>query len=673
MHGLKNRPGNHDVSPSKSEREKPIPSFSTDYMDRSADPRKEFDRYAWGRWADTHPIPADRSIYRSSSELSDRNLIQLLDIAEDCANDKSAGPGTPKRMVGDLYASAMNTRLIEKLKFSPIEDLLERVSNIRSAKDLAECMAEMKLNGVDSFFDAYSGADKKDSATYAMYLAQGGLSLPAREHYLSDSFAQLRAEYREHIVKMFVMFGNKRESAQELADQIIEIETELAKASRPNEDLRDDEKNYNRFGMGKLDKSYDSLFLRDFLAQLGVPSVNHVIVGQPEFFDALNRMFKEHGLEQWRAYLKWHVISSFAPMLHDAVLEEDFDFFNRKLSGQEAQRPRWKRSISAIDRCIGEALGSLYVDRYFDRHSKQRAQTLVDDLIFVFREKIQKLDWMSDATKRHALEKLDKMEVKIGYPDKFRDYSGLVIKPDDYVGNYRRATAFEYRRIASRVGRPVDRSEWLMTPQTVNAYYHPSLNEIVFPAGILQPPFFDAAADDAVNYGAIGGIIGHEITHGFDDQGRKFNVNGDLKDWWTKADETEFNARANAIAELYSSIEALPGMHINGKLTLGENIADFGGVAIAYEALQRRLRQDPAKRRLIDGLTAEQRFFISWAQSWRNITREKELTERLISDSHSPDSYRAKIPVVNYPEFDKAFPLDNPGAEPETKKTTGPW
>jgi predicted metalloendopeptidase len=659
----KERPKTEDVPVEKddiqNQKTKNNAGFSTKYMDEKANPRSDFYEYADGKWLKEHPKPPkDKPSWDTFSELSDYNLKQLHEIVDECAADKSAQRDPQAQMVGDFYKSAMDTKRIERLKFTPIEDIWQSVSGAKTTADIVNLIPKLHMAGVGAFFGSGASIDDKDSSTYAFYLMQGGLSLPDKEYYLSKNFDKLRSDYREHIAKMFMLKGVSDKQAHQWADTVLRIETDIAQVSRSKTDLRDPYKNYNRLDTSQLDGKYGTLELSRYLNQMGVPSTQYVVVGQPEFFDAMNAELSKLSVDQLKVYLYWKIIHAYASSLHKAVEKENFSMFGVKLNGQQKQRARWKRAIRTIDGEIGEALGKIYVDKHFDANARKEANEMVGDILAALRDKIKTLPWMSPATQQKALDKLDKLTVKIGSPATFRDYSGLSISPKDYVGNLRRSIEFEIRRENSRIGKTVDRSEWDMTPPTVNAYYSPNLNEIVFPAGILQPPFFDAAADPAVNYGAIGAVIGHEITHGFDDQGRQYDANGNLQDWWTPDDAKKFDERAKTVVNAYGSQEAVsnPKTFVNGELTLGENIADMGGVKIAYDALQRRLAKDPSLNKEIDGLTPEQRFFIAYAQVWREVIAKEALIKDLINDPHSPGKYRATIPVINHPGFDKAFP-----------------
>lgn len=654
-------------------RDPPAPGFSVKHMDCSLDPRNDFYSYCVGEWLRNNPIPADKSRWSAFNELADWNLKLLGRIVNDCVADRKAAKGSPSQLVGDLYSSAMDTDKRERLKFSPIGDLLKSVSKIKSKEELLDRLPELHKLGVSAFFEDYVGADQKASDTYAFHLYQGGLSLPDREYYLSDKFAQLREQFQDHMADMFVMSGAKQADAHRHAQTVLAIEKELAQSARTRTELRNAEKNYNRIQTSFLDSKYDSLSLSRYLRDLGVTGAQHVVVSQPEFFEKLNELIKSRTVEDLKIYLTWHVISSYAPMLHKEAREKSFDFFGKKLNGQEMQEPQWKRSIRLVDNVLGDALGSLYVSKHFTQETRSKVLYMVNDIMEVFRERLQKITWMDEQTRKKALEKLDAFGVNIGYPEKFRDYSGLLIKPDDYVGNMRRYREFETKRQVSRVAKPLDRSEWFTTPPTVNAYYSPTKNEITFPAGILQPPFFDPDLDDAVNYGAIGAVIGHEITHGFDDQGRNYDAKGNISDWWSEEAKKRFNELAKKVVAAYGSNEVFPGFFINGELTLGENIADLGGVSIAYEALKKRLEKDPSKRKDIDGFTPEQRFFISYAQVWRGAIKEQLAKRFLVEDPHSPSKYRVIMPATRNPAFDEAFPAENGADSTVNSEPLGLW
>lgn len=632
----------------------PIPRFSIEYLDQAADPGADFFRFAAGTWMKNNPVPPDKSRWGGFDELQERNWRLLHGILEDCAAGRNR-VSKPVRQVGDFFASAMNTNRLEKLAFKPIEADLKRIEALKSTDDMFRLIAELHLADLDAMFRASVAADAKRSSVYAFYLSQGGLSLPDRDYYLSDAFATQREKYREHIVRMLGLLRENEASAAKQAATILDLETELAKASKTRVELRDPVANYHKFAVTELSEKAAPLPWQPYLAGAGLGPLKDLVVRQPQFFAALNKLIRQRPLDDWKIYLRWQVLRNSVPYLHAAAENESFSFYGTVLRGQPAQEPRWQRAARAINVGIGEALGQLYVEKYFPPAARTRMTELVGNLKVVFKDRLAKLDWMSAPTRAKALAKFDRFTQKIGHPEKFRDYSKVKIRRDDYLGNVRRAAIFESKRQLARVGKPVDRTEWRMTPQTVNAYFSPLQNEIVFPAGILQPPFFDVEMDDAVNYGAIAVVIGHEITHGYDDQGRKYDAEGNLNDWWTEADVKAFEARAEKVVDQYDGYEALPGLKVNGRLTLGENIADLGGTSVAYEALQRALAKDPAKRKVIDGFTPEQRFFLSLAQLWRVNWREAELRRLLTIDPHSPAQFRAIGPHVNMKEFFDAF------------------
>lgn len=632
-----------------------VPRFSAEYMDRSADPSNDFYRFANGQWLDRNPVPADKSRWSAFDELFERNLQQIRGILETAASGRRAARPTPRSQVGDLFASAMDTARREELGFRPIESERERIREITSARSIVLTLAEFHRKGIPGLFRSAVAPDEKNSSVYALYLMQGGLSLPDRDYYLKEEFADLRRAYLEHIAKAFELWGEPSARARAYADAVLGIETEIAKASRTRTELRDPEKNYNRTTPAEIVQRNPALRWKEYLTARGARKAPYVVVGQPEFFDAVDRLMREHSIAEWKIYLRWHLLHASAPYLHASIDREDFDFFRHRLLGQEQPEPEWKRAAMVVDDALGEALGRIYVKQFFPPAARERMIELVGDLREVFQQRLERVPWMTEETRRRARVKFDRFTAKIGHPDRFRDYSSVRISRRDYLGNIRRATGFEIERMMVRVGGPVDRNEWQMTPPTVNAYFEPTLNEIVFPAGILQPPFFDPSMDDAVNYGGIGVVIGHEITHGYDDQGRKYDAEGNMRDWWDAVDATEFQRRAQRIIDQYSEFEPLPGEHVNGALTAGENIADLGGVGIAYEALQRRIADGRTPDRTVDGLTPAQRFFISYAQIWRANVREAELRRRLTIDPHSPGRFRAIGAVSNLPEFWSAF------------------
>ncbi len=615
-------------------------------------PQDDLFRHVNGKWLKTAEIPADRSVDGAFYQLRDQSEADLREIIEKAAKtDNPAGSEAQK--VGDLYASFMNTDRVEELGKTPIDDDLARVDAIQNKTDFLRALAELDRRGNDGLLGMWVDTDAKQSDRYIIYLSQGGLGLPDESYYRDDKFQEIRDAYVAHVAKMFDLAGVPDAKAK--ADRVMALETRLAENHWDRVKSRDDTLTYNKKDREALAELTPGFDWSTWFQTLGAENVKEVVVRQPSFFTAMARALDEVPLDDWKIWLKWHVIHSYAPLLSQPFVEENFAFYGHTLTGAEEIRPRWKRGVEAVESALGEAVGKLYVAEHFPPEAKARMQALVDNLIAAYREDIQALDWMSPETKTKALQKLDKFTPKIGYPDKWRDYSKLEIDRDDLVGNIQRATAFEIDRNLNKLGKPVDRSEWFMTPQTVNAYYNPGMNEIVFPAAILQPPFFDMNADDAVNYGAIGAVIGHEIGHGFDDQGSKFDGDGNMKDWWTDSDRKEFEKRAQALIEQYNGFEPaqLPGQHVNGALTIGENIGDLGGLTIAHKAYQLSLQDKDAPE--IDGFTGDQRFFLGWAQVWRAKYRDAELQRRLTIDPHSPTEFRCNGVIRNLPEFYEAF------------------
>ena len=628
--------------------------FSISYMDLSIDPFKDFYNYACGKWRAKNPVPKEESRYDSFIQLSNKNFEILKGIAESCAYNKQE-KGTLKQKVGDFFFSFMDIKEIEKKGFAPIKPLMQKVDSINDFEDVNSVIKELMKEGISSFFELSSAEDKKDSNIYSFYIMQGGISLPDRDYYLKKEHAKVISDFKEHIVKMFRLYGENEKTAKDYCDSILKIENYLAEASRSSVELRDEIKNYNRFSMQQIKKRFDAIDLLGIYSSLGGNPIPFMIIGQPEFLDKVNAVKDKFKIDDIKGYLKWQIINHSASLLHSKAEKEHFDFFGKKLMGKKVQEPRWKRAIQLIDFSIGEALGKLYVEENFTIEAKKKADELVKDVKEIFLERLKAVKWMSSSTRKKALKKFSMLNVKIGYPEKFRDYSLLQIERNDLFGNVTRAIKFEINRQIKRIGKKVDKKEWLMTPSMVNAYYNPSGNELAFPAGILQPPFFDASKDAAVNYGGIGGVIGHEITHGYDDQGRLYDGKGRLREWWLPEDAKKFNALAKKVADFYSNFEIIPGVKVNGKLTLGENIADLGGISIAYDALQRYLKRNPDENREIDGFTPEQRFFIAWSQIWKSNVRDETAKMFAMIDPHSPEKIRGLVPAVTHPKFESAF------------------
>ncbi len=636
-------------------------------MDRSVRPADDFYRFANGHWMETHPVPADEGRWGAFEELAERNRQVLRGILEEAAADTKAAPGTPKRMVGDFYAAAMDTVAIGKAGARALADEMTRIAAIGDRAALVDELARLYGIGVRVPFGMFAAQDPKASTEVVVNLSQGGLGLPDRDYYTrtDDASKKLRDQYAAHVTRMLVLLGDDAPTAANEATTVLAIETRLAEASLTRVQRRDREANYHKLTLDSLARLTPSFDWMRFYDGLGIADRRPVVVGQPAFLTAFDGMLSSVPLADWRTYLRWHLAHANAEFLSAPFVDEDFGFFGRTLTGATELRPRWKRALAWTDGMIGEQLGQLYVARAFSPAARTRAQALVAELRGELRARIQTLPWMGEATRANALKKLDAFGVKIGYPDKWRDYTGLTIDRGSLLANVWRARAFESRRNLAKLGKPVDRTEWGMTPPTVNAYYSPTMNEIVFPAGILQPPFFDANADDAVNFGGIGAVIGHEMTHGFDDQGRKSDAEGNLKDWWTPDDQKAYDARAKRVQEQFDGYVAIDSLHVNGKLTLGENLADLGGLSIAFGALEKTLAgKRPAP---IDGFTPEQRFFLGYAQIWRQNIRPEALKLRIATDPHSPGRFRCNGPLSNMSEFAKAFdvPEGAPMRRPE--------
>lgn len=639
-------------------------------MDTGIKPGDNFYLYANGNWIKNNPIPPEYSQYGAFTMLYEENQKQLKELVDKVSSDKTAKQGSIAQKIRDFYNSGMNTEAINKLGINAINEELAAIEKIKSKTDVEKQIAAMHKTGTYPLFYFYADADQKNSSMEIANLYQGGLGLPDVDYYLSDDEAakQIREAYKKHIYKMFLLSGEDKETAKKNAESVFYIENSLAKASFTRLQLRVPENNYNKMNVDELQKKSPSFDWKLYFTELGLENPGDINVSQLPFFTEISNIYKDFDINRWKAYLKWKLLNNAASYLSDDFVEEHFDFYGRTMSGQQEMRPRWKRVLGTTSSALGEALGQLYVEKYFPAESKEKMVKLVENLRKAFAERIKRLDWMSDETKEKALEKLKAITVKVGYPDKWKDYSKLQIIPDNYFENVKRANEFEFNYNLNKIGKPVDKSEWGMTPQTVNAYYNPSNNEIVFPAGILQPPFFDKEADDAVNYGAIGVVIGHEMTHGFDDQGRKYDKDGNMNEWWTAEDAKRFQEKTKKLQALYDNYTILDSLHVNGKLTMGENIADLGGLNISYEAYQMALNGKTPEP--IDGLTSDQRFFLGYAQVWRQNIRDKELAKRLKTDVHSPGEARVNIPPFNLDVFIKAFDI-KPGDKlfiPENKR-----
>ncbi len=619
--------------------------------DRDVRPSNDLFRFANGTWLRNTKIPAERSRYGSFDILTDQSEKNLRKIVEDSAA-RGRKAGSEDQQIGDLYASFMDTKRLNALGTAPIAAALNRVDKLAGATDLVRYFGESTTTGLSSPIGLTIDQDARNAAAYLPYVSQSGLTLPDRDYYLKpdQKFATAREQFRAYISRVLGLAGVP--DADDAAGRVLALENRLAEVQWTATQNRDIIASYNKYSVADATARMPGLDWNAYLNAAGISSPDFV-VSQPSFFTALGATVSDVPLEDWKRYLTFKLVDDYAPYLSEALVTAYFEFHRRDLAGQQEIRARWKRGVAAVDGALGEVLGQRYVKRHFQADAKRRMDELVNKLIDAYRTSIDGLDWMSDATKVEAKNKLDKLAVKIGYPKKWKDYSGLKVIRDDLVGNMERSARLEHRREIDKLGKPVNRDEWFTTPQTVNAFYNPLLNEIVFPAAILQPPFFDAKADDAVNYGAIGAVIGHEISHAFDDQGSKFDGDGNLRNWWTKEDEKRFTERTAALTTQYSAYEALPGQQINGELTLGENIADLAGLTMAMRAYRLSLGSKTAPK--LDSFTGEQRFFLGWAQAWRNKIRDEQLRSLLLEDPHSPAEFRTNGVVSNLPEYYAAF------------------
>jgi putative endopeptidase len=634
-------------------------------MDTRVSPCEDFYLYASGTWLANNPIPADRASWGAGSELQEANFSVLRQILEGAAADRAAASDSVEGKVGAFYRSGMDETRIEKDGRKPLEADFARIAAIRDGDSLAREIARLHRVGVGTAFALFVGQDAKKSTEQIAELYQGGLGLPDRDYYLSDDpqMKDLRRKYEAHVAKMFMLSGDSPAAAAANARTVLALETRLAKTSMTPVEQRDPNALYHRMSSEQLAGLAPGFAWKSYLAAVGLTepgALAAINVNQPDFVREIGAMGRDVPLADWRTYLRWGVIHSSAPFLSSSFVGENFAFFGKELFGQKELRVRWKRVLSVIDAELGDALGQLYVERAFSPEAKAKAVAMVMNLKAALGDRIRTLDWIGEDTRRQALRKLDAIAVKVGYPDKWRDYSRLRVGGGSYVANVRQAEEFEFQRNLDKIGKPLDRTEWGITTPTVDAYYNPTLNEIVFPAGILQPPFFDPKADDASNYGSIGGVIGHELTHGFDDEGRQFDAEGNLKNWWTEEDVRNYQDRGRAIAKQYSGYVAVDDLHINGDLTLGENIADIGGLKIAYLALQKALAANPAPEK-IDGFTADQRFFIAYAQGWRRNATPESIRVMIATDPHSPAPFRVRGPTADTPEFSRAFACGKAG------------
>ena len=629
--------------------------IALEYVEPAVRAQDDFFQHLNGKWLKTVEIPADKSSWGAFYKLHDDTQPQLRAIIEKSAAVKNAQAGSEVQLIGDFFASYMDEARLEKLGIAPLKGELDKIAAIKDKTELPATFARLGRLGVTIPFGFYIHQDAKDSTKYVADLYQGGLGMPDRDYYLKLDDAKLadtRAKYQQHVEKMLALSGDKNAAVN--ARAIVDLETELARVQWTKVENRDPIKTYNKVELTKLAEIAPGYDWNAWLDAAGIGGkTDYVIVSQPSYLKGMAEIVNRVPLETWKVYLQQHLVNGYASYLSKAFVDQRFAFHGTVLSGAPKLEPRWKRGVSTVEGALGDAVGKLYVKEHFPAERKARMEALVKNLLEAYRQSIDTLDWMSPATKKEAQAKLAKFNPKIGYPNKWKDYASLNVKRDDLVGNVMRSREVEYNRELNKLGKPIDRDEWMMTPQTVNAYYNPELNEIVFPAAILQPPFFDMNADDAVNYGAIGAVIGHEISHGFDDQGSQYDGDGNMRNWWTEEDGKRFAEKTKVLIQQYASYSPLPGYHVNGELTLGENIGDNSGLAIAYKAYKLSLKGKKAP--VIKGLSGDQRFYMGWGQVWRAKMREPAQINQVKTDPHSPAQFRANGTLKNQPGFYEAF------------------
>ena len=638
------------------------PGINLDFMDKSVKPGDDFFRYVNGSWADKTEIPSDRVRWGSFDELRQNTDRDALAILKEAAANKKLDPNSDQAKAVNVYQTYMDTISRNKLGINPIKGTLAKINAIKSVNDLNKLITEMQPEGGLGFYGIGVGPDSKNSNRNVVNIGLGGLGLPDRDYYVSDEAdsKEKREKYVQHVAKMLQYLGDKPEVALANAKKVLAIETAMATPRLDRVERRDRRKTYNPMSVADLQKLTPSVNWNNYIKGVGLPAIDSVIVSQPKYMTALETIFKENKIDEWKAYLRWSLLNNSSNVLTTEIEKANWDFYSKTLQGAKAQRPREERALQVVNGTVGEALGKLYVEKKFPAEAKEKAKKMIDNVFLAFENRINNLPWMTPETRKGAIEKLKKSTVKIGYPDKWKDYSKLVIKSKENGGSYyenmKNVSKWGFAENIADLNKPVDKTRWGMSPQTVNAYYNASYNEIVFPAAILQPPFYDYKADEAVNYGGIGAVIGHEISHGFDDSGSRYNADGNLVNWWTEDDLKQFTGLGGALAAQYSALEPIPGTFVDGKFTLGENIGDLGGINAAYDGLQIHLKQN-GNPGLIDGYTPEQRLFISWATIWRTKMRDEAIKNFVKTDTHSPGMYRAYVPLQNVDSFYKAFDI----------------
>lgn len=634
------------------------PAFDITQMDRTIHPGDDFFAFANGGWIKNTTMPDDKARYGSFDLLQEENNITIKAIFEKAVSKSNKEKGSSWQIIGDFFASGMDTVAINSKGLAPIYSEINAINSATSISELNTVLTLLHKIRVFPLFGIYAGPDRKNSTQITVNLYQSGLGLPDRDYYISNDerSKEIRNEYIKHLALNFQLLGNDSATATKNADAVMSIEMNLAKVSFTRLERRNPNKTYNKVLLQEMQLVCPAIDWNDYFTGIGIDSPSEFVIDNPGFYAEIGKMFTQTPLNDWKTYYTWTLLNRYAAYLNSAFADQQFIFYGNKLSGNEKDKPRWERVSGAANMSIGEVVGQAFVEEKFPPEAKQKMLELVSNLKVSFKQRLAINQWMSEATKAKAIEKLEAMNVKVGYPDKWKDYTNLIISNQCYATNVKNAMAFSFAENLKKLGKPVDKSEWFMNPQTVNAYYSPSLNEIVFPAAILQPPFFNLYADDAINYGAIGVIIGHEMTHGFDDQGRLFNKDGNLQDWWNNADSERFTELTTAITDQYSAFVAIDSIKLNGKLTLGENLADYGGLVIAYHALQ-KVFESKTKPNKIDGFTPEQRFFLAYANVWKQVIRDKELMRRVKEDVHSPGRFRVNGALFNVPEFYNAFDI----------------
>ncbi|MFI0425462.1 MAG: M13 family metallopeptidase [Flavobacterium sp.] len=640
-------------------KQEPI-GINVNYMDKSTSPADNFNRYVNGSWLDKTEIPADRTRWGSFDELRKNTDDDVMAILKEAINDKTIDPNSDQAKAINLYKSILDTVSRNKSGIEPLKPYLAKINTVKNSKELVTLLAELEPEMGLGFFGSYVGADAKNSNRNVVYVGTGSLGLPDRDYYVSDApdNKEKREKYIAHVSRMLQFIGESETTATENAKKILALETKMSTATFDRVERRDRRKTYNPMAIADLQKLFPSVEWNSYFQTVGIGKIDSVVVSQPKYLQAVEAIFQENKIEDWKAYMRWTALRGSSGILSTEIENANWEFYGKTLTGAVKQRPADERALATVNGRLGEALGKLYVAKKFPPEAKAKAEVMIKNVFAAFENRIDNLPWMTKETKENAKLKLQKSRIKIGYPDKWKDYSKLtVVSPNNggtYFENSRLYALWSHQQNVEKLGKPVDKEEWGMSPQTVNAYFNPTNNEIVFPAAILQPPFYDYRADEAVNYGGIGAVIGHEISHGFDDSGSRYNAEGNLVNWWSDEDLKQFTTLGSALADQYSALEPLPGIFVDGKFTLGENIGDLGGVNAAYDGLQIYLKAN-GNPGLIDGFTPEQRFFISWATIWRSKMRDEAIKNQVKTDPHSPGMYRAYVPLQNVEAFYKAF------------------